>query len=383
MILDTTTLIWCGILLTLTIVTPLLNPFFRRLEPRGKKSGEEEVPLPSPAVSIVVIAEDNGYNLSDSLPMLLTQEYAPGYEVIVVSAEGDTATEDILKSHVHNPLLRTTFIPGSPLFMSRKKLAVTLGVKAAANEWIILTDAACIPTSAQWIDGLSRHCVKDAEMVIGYTNYDTDSPAYYRFEQMRTSCYLLRKAARTTAYSANGGNIAFRKSMFISGDGYRGNLEHIQGEYEFLVNKFARNGKTRIATDEPARMTERAITRKGWRNRHLYHLHARKYLKRSAAQTVLQSTDMLAMHTGYLSAIGSGIAGGLLHNWTIAAVASCCLILQLTIRTMIAGKVKKRLEPELKTWKLPFYEIRIPWSNMMHRLRFIMADKRAFTSHKL
>ncbi len=32
-----------------------------------------------------------------------------------------------------------------------KKLALTVGIKAAGNDWLLLTDADCIPQSDKWI----------------------------------------------------------------------------------------------------------------------------------------------------------------------------------------------------------------------------------------
>ena len=68
--------------------------------------------------------------VSFSLPSL-------SYEVVVVAVKGDSATEDVLKRYASNPHLYTTFVPGRSLFMSRAKLAFTIGVKAAHNEWIV------------------------------------------------------------------------------------------------------------------------------------------------------------------------------------------------------------------------------------------------------
>ncbi len=48
---------------------------------------------------------------------------------------------DFLKrTAAENPHLYYTYIPESSRYMSRKKLQITLGVKAAKYEWIILTE---------------------------------------------------------------------------------------------------------------------------------------------------------------------------------------------------------------------------------------------------
>ncbi|MBP5712258.1 MAG: hypothetical protein J6W77_04550 [Prevotella sp.] len=101
---------------------------------------ESPQPAPSPAfkkwprISILITAHDNAMELDNHLPTLLSQDYPGIFEVIVVAEKGDGSTEDVLKRYLNNRLLYYTFIPDSSRYMSRKKLMITLGVKAARYE---------------------------------------------------------------------------------------------------------------------------------------------------------------------------------------------------------------------------------------------------------
>ena len=92
--------------------------------------------------------------------MFLRQQYAADYQVIVVCQSTDGETQDFLKrTAAENPHLYYTYIPESSRYMTRKKLQITLGVKAAKHEWIILTEPNCRPSNGP--SELSPHQMND------------------------------------------------------------------------------------------------------------------------------------------------------------------------------------------------------------------------------
>ena len=148
---DYITMIICALLLVLAAVTPFINPFFRKPEDKDGNGASSET---LPQLSVIIFASDNACELKTNLPVLLSQDYPTGFEVIVVvDDKTDHETTAILEQYAAHPNLYTTFVPRSSRYMSRKKLAITIGVKAAKNEWIVLTDAECRPLIdiQQWI----------------------------------------------------------------------------------------------------------------------------------------------------------------------------------------------------------------------------------------
>ena len=241
--IDNITIIAASLLVILAVVTPFVNVFFRKPDIAGTAATdvvEADTATSLPPVSIVMMAHGNPEELERNLPLYLSLDYSPGFEVIVVAWKGDLDTEDVLKRYADNPHLYTTFIPASSRYMSRKKLAVTLGVKAAKNEWIILTEPECAPRSEKWLQIMARNCSETVDMVVGYTAYAETTPSYRCFERLNTELYLMRETLRGHAYRTESNNLMFRKSMFLGGDGYRGNLKYLRGEYDFMVNKYER-----------------------------------------------------------------------------------------------------------------------------------------------
>ncbi|WP_048798634.1 glycosyltransferase, partial [Segatella buccae] len=184
-----------------------------------------------------ITVHDQADSLERNLPAFLSQDY-PDYRVVVVGEKGDSETEDILKRlAARHSRLYYTLIPESSRYMSRKKLQVTLGVKAAGSEWIVLTEATMRPQSDRWLATMATHFADDCNLVMGYAGFDDATPGYRRFIRLREACYLLRRARRGRALSTNMANLAFRKSDFLRHNGFRGNLQLVRGEYEFLVNR--------------------------------------------------------------------------------------------------------------------------------------------------
>ena len=442
MIFDTITLILGAAIIILAVLTSLLSPF-RRADVKTLRSFDVEKPnddvlsplhsesapadraetmrsldveapsddLPTsqhlnistsqPLTLLITVQQKQAQMLERHLPQFLSQDYEPGFEVVVVAEKGDSDTEDVLNRYAGNPLLYSTYIPDSSRYMSRKKLAITLGVKAAHNEWIVMTDAFCSPSGNHWLQAIASHIADSTtdeanqaplssegdgggyNLIIGYSNYDDEARPYYRFERLQQACYTMREARQGKAYRAMGCNVAFRKSEFIAGDGFRGNLEHTRGEYDFLVNKFSQRRSTAVANEPDAWIIDDAPTRHEWRSRHIYYMHTRKYLARSFRHRLLPFIDELALHLCFLAIIGIGVFAGLTSRWILLGAAVVALVIAVCMRTSFARKTVRAYGEDIASWRLYPYELSGIWHKLYQHLRYWRADKTGFTSHKV
>lgn len=379
MTIDIITIVAASVVLLLAVLTPLLSPWFRRF----RQSETEPVSDASllPPVTIIVTAHDNTPELSRHLPKLLAQDYPAGFQIVVVSDEGDSDTEDLLKQ-LNDDRLYATFVPDTSRYMSRKKLAVTLGVKAARFDWIILLDAFSEPATPQWLQLMARHFTGETTFVLGYCNYADDAKPYQRYERLRTACVMLRKAAQYTAFRSCGCNIAFRKQDFLAEDGYRGSLELTRGEYDFLVNKFAIKGQTAIEASPEAHVIDEAPSHKTWLNSHLYYLSIRPTLAPSGRQILRSFTDNLGLHLSFLLTVATLVFAILTQRWLLCGVAVVALIVAYVLRLLTTSRVLKQMDVDIPVWQTPFYELSLIWHGFNYWLRYRFADKYTFTSHK-
>lgn len=379
MIISTTTIIAGAVVVLLAVLGSLINPFLRSLRFQKTETTENQ-----PPVSILITAHDNLAELERNLPMFLRQQYTADYQVIVVCQSTDGETQDFLKrTAAENPHLYYTYIPESSRYMSRKKLQITLGVKAAKHEWIILTEPNCRPSNDKWLQTMVRQCQDPNHLVLGYVALDEETKSVRRFDSIRKAYYVLRRAQQTYGYRSHMPNVAFRKSDFMKEQGYQGNLEYVRGEYDFLVNKYAHCGDTATELDCDAWLIREAPSNKSWHNAHLYLQASRKSLERAGSMRTLMFFDHLMPHLSLIATLAVAAYSILMKNWILTGCAGFSFLLLFIVRMLIANKAIKHFDDGIAMFKLPFFEYGIIWRNLATKLRYWRADKNDFTSHKL
>lgn len=391
MIISLTTIIAGAAVVLLAVLGSLINPFLRslRLNKEEEQSAEgttedATASLPLPPVTILITAHDNLPELERNLHTFLEQKYPADYQVVVVCQSSDGETIDFLKRQSsENPHLYYTFIPESSRYMSRKKLQITVGVKAAKYEWILLTEPACMACSEDWLASMTRQCQEPNHLVLGYVSTEESCKSVRRFDMIRKAYYLLRRAQRSYGYRTNMPNVIFRKSDFMREQGYQGNLEYVRGEYDFLVNKYAAFGDTAVELDCDAWLTRDEPTNKAWHNAHLYHQASLKSLERAASMRTLMFFDHLMPHLSLLASIAVLAYAIFMQNWILTGIAGFALLLLFVLRMIIANKAIKHFDDDIAIFKLPFLEYGIIWRNLANKMRYWRADKNDFTSHKL
>ena len=391
MIISLTTIIAGAAVVLLAVLGSLINPFLRslRLNKEEEQSAEgttedTAASQPLPPVTILITAHDNLPELERNLHTFLEQKYPADYQVVVVCQSSDGETIDFLKRQSsENPHLYYTFIPESSRYMSRKKLQITVGVKAAKYEWILLTEPACMACSEDWLASMTRQCQEPNHLVLGYVSTEESCKSVRRFDMIRKAYYLLRRAQRSYGYRTNMPNVIFRKSDFMREQGYQGNLEFVRGEYDFLVNKYAAFGDTAVELDCDAWLTRDEPTNKAWHNAHLYHQASLKSLERAASMRTLMFFDHLMPHLSLLASIAVLAYAIFMQNWILTGIAGFALLLLFILRMLIANKAIKHFDDDIALFKLPFLEYGIIWRNLANKIRYWRADKNDFTSHKL
>ena len=313
---DTTTIICGAAVIILAVLSSFMNPFFRFLpshdEVEGPEEGndntnseqnnasenEEEALETSehqegnegnpanesdqeasslPKLTVILTPHEEAEKLEQHLPDILQQDYPAGYQVIVVTEFGAHDTLDVLKRFKHSMettpdayphvSLYVTYIPNSSRYMSRKRLAMTLGVKAAQTQWVVFIESDSTPSSRQWLQHIGKACtMPDTKMVIGYGHFEPATPTTWRFDRLQAACYLLREDVKGTAYRTLSHTVAIQKDEFMQNDGFEGSLSLVRGEYDCLVNKYAEKGMTQIVTHPQAIMTDDTPTKRAWRS---------------------------------------------------------------------------------------------------------------------
>lgn len=380
-------IIGASALMAVSLLSAFVNPFFRRSflkkasldDSNGEISGGNELP----PLSVVITLNDNNLQMEERLPLYLSQDYLSDFQIIIVHEEGNHEASDILKRFAGDEHIYHTFFPSSSRYVSRKKLAITMGVKAAKHEWILLTDIDCQPASRNWLRAMARNAKEDKNLVLGISKYAEETKPYPRFEHLHALYYALRKAAKGTAYRTNCTHLMFRKSEFLAQGGFCGNLDLQRGEYDFLVNKYAQKGSAAIETSPDAWMIADPPNRKAWRNKHIYYLAGRRQMQRRRAYRLRYNADQWAIHLPLILTLSTIAYATATRNWPLVGAASFCLLLTAILRTLLAKKALAAFGEKLPAWKLYPYEVSIIWHNLVNLIRYRRANKLDFTSHRI
>ncbi|WP_286332008.1 glycosyltransferase [Duncaniella freteri] len=185
-----------------------------------------------PPVSVIVYSEDDASNLEILLPQILEQDYPAPFEVIVVNDGAISSTKDViarLEQRYYN--LYMTFTPQESRSLSRKKLAVTLGIKAAKYNVLVHTTGNCQIPSGQWLKRMASHFSPSTDIVLGYAipavSDGVDEPwkRLHSFDRVRSDVEWLSWAIAGRPYRGDGCNIAYRREMFFRNKGFSRSLD--------------------------------------------------------------------------------------------------------------------------------------------------------------
>lgn len=242
-----------GAWLLLLALTALRLRSYTAAKRISKKEGLAAETIATGGVSVVITARDQAEQLERNLPHLLRQEGVT-FEVVVVTDVSTDGTADVVaRFSAEHPNMRTTFVPASSRYIDRKKLAVTLGVRAARYEWIVLTEANCRPAGTRWLEGLSHRFSPDVDIVLGYANYADDGSRYAShiiYERLKDNLRRFAAADAGLAWGGDGCNLAFRKSTFMARKGFAESLTVTCGADDLLVHALA--GRRRTAVEPHA-----------------------------------------------------------------------------------------------------------------------------------
>jgi len=201
-------------------------------------------------VSVIICARNEEENLKLNLPSILEQDYS-NYEVIVVNDCSNDGTEDVLMQFEKKyENLRTTTIKEDKKFFHSKKLALTIGIKAASYDWLLLTDADCKAASKRWISEMQKYFSNNNSIVLGYGGYEKKKGILnnlIRYDTLFIAIQYFAFALASRPYMGVGRNLAYRKSLFFKNKGFASHYNIDSGDDDLFVNEVANKKNTRVS----------------------------------------------------------------------------------------------------------------------------------------
>ena len=333
--------------------------YLRYLRLGGKVTPKTDSDIQLPAVSVIVCAHNEYDNLQDYLSILLEQDY-PCYEVIVVDDSSEDGSDLLLErwSRQYSNLYHT-FVPRGARVLSNKKLALTIGIKAAHHDYLLLTDADCRPESKHWIREMMQGFSKEqTELVVGFSPY-FEKPGLLShligYDTLFNGLQYMGMARAGKPYMGVGRNLAYKRDTFFSTGGFKGLLSNRAGDDDLFVNRIATANNTIVVNNQDTLIwSVPKTTWREWFHQKRRHLSVSpQYRTRSKIQLTLEP---LSRGIFYASVLVSAIIGSI----ELISIALALFLLRLLVQLIIINISARRLNMRRYGLGVIAYDIFLP-----------------------
>ena len=244
---------------------------------------EKGEPLPHQGVSVVICARNEHHHLQENLPLILDQDH-PDFEVVVVNHASDDDSSFLLSRLAEqHPNLKIVEIRENLNFFSGKKFPLSIGIKSASRELILVTDADCRPAGRGWISAMEQSFREGTGIVLGYGGYTRKAGflnRLIRFDTAHIAVQYLSYCLAGIPYMGVGRNMAYRKSLFFENKGFTSHYRIPSGDDDLFINRVARKNNTRInIRPEGFTYSDPKTTFRGWRLQKKRHLSTGRFYR--------------------------------------------------------------------------------------------------------
>lgn len=223
-----------------------------------KPSSENHQDVP---VSVVICARNEYHNLLNNLPLILEQDY-PEFEVLVVNDSSEDDTIELLSSLSKKyPRLRIFDLEKNLNFFTGKKFPLSLGIKSAKYDQVLLTDADCRPSGPHWIRKMQSLYGNGKEIVIGYGPYQKGPGllnAMIRYDAFMSGMQYISYALSGLPYMGVGRNLMYSRQLFYKSRGFISHYRIPSGDDDLFINAVATGRNTSVEIDPGSYMLSSA-----------------------------------------------------------------------------------------------------------------------------
>ncbi|WP_194765794.1 glycosyltransferase [Tamlana sp. I1] len=317
----------------------------------SKQNKSEEKTIP---VSVIICAKNEAENLKTFLPSVISQNYSD-FEIVLIN---DASTDDTLEviedfANLHNNI-KIVNVKSIEAFWGNKKYALTLGIKASKNNFLLFTDADCKPLSENWITEMCSHFSNTKSVVLGYGAYAKIKNSLLnkliRFETLITATNYFSFAMAGMPYMGVGRNLAYTKDEFFKANGFINHIKVRSGDDDLFVNQVATSKNTATCFSQGS-FTESLpkTTFRDWYKQKRRHVSTAKHYKKR--DKILLAT---LFATNFLFWVLALILLATQFQWKIILGL---FVFRLVLQYIIIGCSSKKLNETDLIILLPFLEI--------------------------
>ncbi len=313
----------------------------------SEKIKEETFPI-----SLVICSKNEAENLKKHIPLWLKQEYKV-FEIILINDASTDATQEVMEYFIErHPQITIVNVENNEAFWGSKKYALTLGIKKAAYQHMIFTDADCIPASKYWLKEMAVNFTVKKQLVLGFGSYKK-LPGILnkliRFETLLTAVQYFSYTKAGIPYMGVGRNLGYAKSLFFEINGFTSHIKIPSGDDDIFVNQVANKGNTAICYSKNS--FTYSIPKKSWsawfiqKRRHFTTVKYYK-IKHQLLLGLFISSQLLFWILAILSIV--------FISWRITVFI---IAFRFLVQYIILGKAASKLDQKDLILLFPFWEL--------------------------
>ncbi|MCK9320902.1 MAG: glycosyltransferase [Bacteroidales bacterium] len=324
-----------------------------------------------PSVSVVMCVKDDAYNLEKKLPIILEQEY-PNFEVVVVNDASKDETEYVLRvlQEIY-PNLNVVNLYNNVNGFLGKKYPLSLGIKSAKNEIILLTESDTMPLNYNWITTMVKGFKQKKDIVLGFTNFE-QKPTFLNtlmhYENLTSAMNYLGNAMLNNPFMGQGRNMAYKREFFFETGGFISQYNISVGEDDLFINKNANSKNTSVIINKesinlasPKEKREEWVIQKKKHFKSMYHFK----LKDKIISTLMPFATLLIYVLVALSIVFQ-------FPWQYAILP---LVLKYTFQIIVYYKSSKTLATKQVAFLSPLLEVLFLFINTTIRFFTLFTKK--------
>lgn len=318
-----------------------------------------------PGISIIITAKNEAENLRKNLSAILEQDYH-NFEVVVVNNSSTDSTNDVLDSfRARYPNLYVTFLPIRPDDKNDKKLALSLGMKAAKHDILLFIEPDTKPLSNKWVYEYAKTFDKEKDIVIGACQLEIEKTffkKYILFDNLFSGIKYTSMALAKKPYMGIGRNMAFRKNLFFDNKGFSSVLNMEDGEDNIFINRIATKENTAVVLSQKSMVVSSVVDSiSSWRNIKTRYLTTRRYY--NGNRTKILSFEIFSRYVFYALFAALCTIGVSSSLYLILLFAILLFLIRYSIQLMVINKNSKVYNAGSFYFSIPLFDLAKPIAN--------------------
>ena len=304
-------------------------------------------------VSVIVCSKNEAENLKKMVPKLLEQSYT-NFEIVLINDASSDETLDVIESFQdQHSNIKLVNVENNEAFWGNKKYALTLGIKAASHDYLVFTDADCVPVSENWLCEITQQFSSTKKIIIGYGAYAKKKYSFLnlliRFETLMAAIQSFSYAKMGIPYTAVGRNLAYHREEFYRVSGFVNHMKIRSGDDDLFIKDAATGKNTAICfSKESFTISQPKKTVGSWFQQKRRHVSTSSHYK---------FIHKFLLGTFYITQVLFWALTIFLCCTSLWMYAVGILGIRLIIQYSIVGISAKKLNEQDTLYLLPFLEI--------------------------